>query len=103
MVITPTASNAAAAAESGKSDHLRFNPDDRCLGGRQYISETHLSHQRALSSIRSVVSQQRKPPRAHIDNARGSRTFFGQDKHHIRNYRLHRQAIQERRMVNITK
>ena len=41
-------------------------------------------------------------PHAHIDNTRGSRNKFGQDKAHFRIYRPSRQSIHTRAMHNIS-
>lgn len=41
-------------------------------------------------------------PHAHIDNTRGSRNKFGQDKAHFRIYRPSRHSIHTRAMHNIS-
>ena len=43
-----------------------------------------------------------KAPHAHIDNTRGDRNRFGQDKSHLKTYRPSRKSIHNRAMFNIT-
>lgn len=41
-------------------------------------------------------------PHAHIDNTRGSKNKFGQDKQHLKTYRIGKRSIHTRNMYNIT-
>jgi hypothetical protein len=54
-----------------------------------------------MQQVSSVVAQQMKPPKAHINCSKGTKDRFGQDKAHKKNYRLSRKAIQNRPLINI--
>lgn len=41
-------------------------------------------------------------PHAHIDNTRGNRDRFGQDKGHFRIYKQKKKSVLNRKMFNIT-
>lgn len=43
-----------------------------------------------------------KAPHAHIDNTKGARTQFGQDRQHLKTYRIGKRSIHTRQMHNIT-
>jgi len=43
-----------------------------------------------------------KPPHAHIDNIKGGKILFGQDKLHLKTYKPIRRSIHNRPLINIT-
>ena len=42
-----------------------------------------------------------QPPRAHVNQSRGSKNSFGQDKQHFKTYKRSRKSIYNRKLVNI--
>ena len=51
--------------------------------------------------MRSDVALQMQAPRAHVNNTKGNKNKFGQDKSHLRTYKISRKSIFDRPLVNI--
>ena len=60
--------------------------DERNMGGENMIERHLKNHQQAIKNIKSYVSEQNKPPHAHITKVTGDKTDFGRGfkKHHRR-------------------
>lgn len=54
-----------------------------------------------MKSVQSEVAKQMQAPRAHVNNSKGDKNKFGQDKSHLRTYKISRKSIFDRPLINI--